>query len=196
MSNEDLTQEEEVETTPTLESESDDATELEDLFAEHSQEEEATDVDSLKKEIADLKKGLSKFFSENGRKAKQVEEKKEEAKPETVPTDDVSELFFNQIPQAELVSSDLKSIADAKYNGSILKAWKGESWIQAKAKALSDERTVNEENKSKISKPTQGTTSSRIDVSKVKAEDVSTLSADKKAEWLREQVRRERESAE
>lgn len=196
MSNEDLTQEEEVETTPTLESESDDATELEDLFAEHSQEEEATDVDSLKKEIADLKKGLSKFFSENGRKAKQVEEKKEEAKPETVPTDDVSELFFNQIPQAELVSSDLKSIADAKYNGSILKAWKGESWIQAKAKALSDERTVNEENKSKISKPTQGTTSSRIDVSKVKAEDVSTLSADKKVEWLREQVRRERESAE
>jgi len=190
MSIEDLNQEEEVEkTNPTTESESDDASELKDLFADESQDEEADDVEALKKEIKDLKKGLSKFFSEQGRKAKQVEEPGKKAETKTVQTDDVSELFFTQVPQAEAVQEDLRKIADKLYNGSILKAWKGESWIQDKAKALTDEKAEDEANKSKIAKPSNGSFKFGNKFENVKSqEDIESMSSKQRADFLKYQA--------
>lgn len=197
MSKEDLNQEEEVTTTPNPESESEDATELDALFADDDAGEESDEEDKvakLEKKIQDIQKGVNKFFSEQGRKAKQEVkvENKEEVKP--VDTDDLSELFFAQIPQAELVQDDLKKIADAKYNGSILKAWKGESWIQDKSKALADAKSEDEANKSRVSKPASGTAPRKTDISSVKPEDVVDLKPAEKIEWLRLQAEKERNS--
>jgi hypothetical protein len=71
---------------------------------------------------------------------------------------------------------------------SILKVWKEESWLQDKAKALNDAKIADEENKSKISKPTQGS-SPKKDFSHIKSdEDVSKLSSAQRAEFMRYQV--------
>lgn len=199
MSKEDLNQEEEVEETkPSTESESDDATELDALFADDSDDEDDEDendkVAKLEKKIENIEKGVRKFFSEQGRKAKQEKkvENNEEVKP--VPTDDISELFFAQIPQAELVQEDLKTIADAKYGGSILKAWKGEKWLQEKSKALAAAKKEDEANREKIKKPASGTAPHKTDISSVKPEDVEKLKPSEKIEWLKLQVEKERNS--
>jgi len=175
---------------------SEEATDFENLFADDDDSQE--DAPVTREEYNRLLKGVKKLASIQGQKKEQPREKVK-SKADVVVShqdDDVSELFFAQIPKAELVSEDLKKIAEAKYNGSILKAWKGESWIQEKATALEVARTEDEANKEKIRKPASGTAPSRVDISKIKPEDVASLPADKKAEWLKEQVRKERESAE
>ncbi|NCC18977.1 MAG: hypothetical protein EOM29_08580 [Bacteroidia bacterium] len=175
---------------------SEEATDFENLFADDDDSQE--DAPVTREEYNRLLKGVKKLASIQGQKKEQPKEKVE-TKADVVVShqdDDVSELFFAQIPKAELVSEDLKKIAEAKYNGSILKAWKGESWIQEKATALEVARTEDEANKEKIRKPASGTAPSRVDISKIKPEDVASLPANKKAEWLKEQVRKERESAE
>lgn len=175
---------------------SEEATDFENLFADDDDSQE--DAPVTREEYNRLLKGVKKLASIQGQKKEQPKEKAESKADVVVyhQDDDVSELFFAQIPKAELVSEDLKKIAEAKYNGSILKAWKGESWIQEKATALEVARTEDEANKEKIRKPAPGTAPSRVDISKIKPEDVASLPADKKAEWLKEQVRKERESAE
>ena len=194
MSNTDLNQIEEEESNLGFESDEQDATELDSLFADESQDESGDKVAQLEKKIENIQKGVQKYFSEQGRKAKQVDEPKVAAEIKTVQTDDLSELFYAQVPQAELVQQDLQAIAEAKYGGSILKAWKGESWLQEKSKALSAEKAEEEVNKTKISKPSNGTAPSRVDVANTKPEDVESLKPEQKIEWLRAQARKERES--
>ena len=53
--------------------------------------------------------------------------------------DDIEVLFYGSAPKAGLVKEDLKIIAEAKYGGSILKAWNNENWIQEKAESLDRE---------------------------------------------------------
>lgn len=180
----------ELDSTLEVERETEESSELDDLFAE---EESSDEAPVTREEYNRLLKGVKKLASEQGR-VKQVV-KAEEPAPKQLATDDVSELFFAQIPQAELVSSDLKSIADKLYDGSILKAWRNETWIQEKAKALSDAKTRDEENRSKISKPSNGTSPSRTDISKVKAEEIDKLTPSQKVAWIEEQVRREQEES-
>jgi hypothetical protein len=137
MSEEQPIPEEEVPTTPPVEEEPDDT----ELFPDE-------EVPVSRKEFSALKKGVDKFFSEKGKEApKPVSEPKEAPTPS--PNDDVTELFLTGTPQAELVKDDLKTVADAKYNGSIIKAWKGEEWLHAKAEALSEQ----EKAKKKIQSP-------------------------------------------
>lgn len=190
----DLTPEEEVETNPTQGSESEDALDLESLFdADESQDDgdEEDKVAKLEKKLENIEKGVRKYFSENGRKAKQESQKTET--PSNTDIDDVSELFFAQVPKAEGVQDDLKSIADAKYNGSILKAWRNEKWLQDKADALDNARKEEEVNKSKIDKPSGYTGGSKkFDPSKVNAEDVVNLKPHEKAAWIRLQAEKER----
>ena len=191
MTNEDQPQiETELDSTLGMESESEESSELDDLFAE---EESSDEAPVTREEYNRLLKGVKKLASEQGR-VKQVV-KAEEPAPKQLATDDVSELFFAQIPQAELVSGDLRSIADKMYDGSILKAWRNESWIQEKAKSLSDAKIRDEENRSRIAKPSNGTSSPRTDFSKVKDEDVNKLSSSDKVRWLEEQVKKERENS-
>lgn len=140
MSEEQPTPEEEVPTTPPVEEEADDT----EIFPDE-------EVPVSRKEFSALKKGVDKFFSEKGREKeapKPAEAPKETPTPQSS-TDDVTELFLQSKPEAELVKDDLKTVADAKYNGSIIKAWKGEEWLHAKAEALSEQ----EKAKNKISSP-------------------------------------------
>jgi hypothetical protein len=187
MTDENLNPQEEVKTTPPAGSESEE-TDLESLFAdEEAPEGEQPDdkVARLEKTVSDLKKGIAKAFSDKGRETKEVK-----AEPKT-DKDDVNELFYAQKPEAELVESDLKQIADAKYNGSILKAWKNETWLQDKAKAMSAAKKIEEESKSKISKPSSAT-GSKVDFSKVKTvEEYKKLTPDQRAEYNKLQKEQE-----
>lgn len=173
---------------------SEEATDFENLFADDDDSQE--DAPVTREEYNRLLKGVKKLASIQGQKKEQPNGKVE-TKADVVIShqdDDVSELFFTQIPKAELVSEDLKKIAEAKYSGSILKAWKGESWIQEKATALEVARTEDEANKEKIRKPSSVTAPSKTDVSKVKAEDVASLKPSEKIEWLKRQAELERNS--
>lgn len=156
MSVEDLNREEEDESKLLDGSESED--ELEKLFEEESHEEDESLEDKvarMEREQANVKKGLAKFFSEKGRKKDTQEEKKEESKAEaqTSGNEDVTELFFSTTPKAELVAEQLKDVADKFYNGSILKAWKNESFLREKAQKLSDEKAEDDANKDRIARP-------------------------------------------
>jgi len=144
--------------------ESEDA-DLEDLFKDEEAPEGETaeeKVARMEKEMATMKKGVAKFFSERGRKEKAAKEVKATERVPIQSSDDVTELFLESKPEAELVKDDLQKIADAKYNGSIIKAWKGESWLHEKAKALSDAEVA----KGKIQAPSSET-SSNMDMSSV-----------------------------
>lgn len=166
---------------------------LESLFADDDEHE---DEYVSRKEYENLKKGAQKLATEFGnlKKAKKVEETKTKEEPKEVEKDDLSELFYTQVPNAELVEDDLQSVADAKYNGSILKAWKGEQWLQDKAQSMSEAKSKEEEAKSKIKKPSNGTAPQHKDLSSVKPEEVSELSPAEKSEWVRLQAEKERNS--
>lgn len=125
---------------------------LESLF----KDEEAPEGETLEDKVARLeaqdearRKGVAKFFSEKGRKEKASKEAPEAKKAPTQSSDDVTELFLESKPEAELVKDDLQKIADKLYDGSIIKAWKNEEWLQVKAKALSEEAVA----KGKIQPP-------------------------------------------
>lgn len=169
---------------------SEEATDFENLFDDDDSQEDAP---VTREEYNRLLKGVKKLASIQGQKKEQLKDKVE-SKANVIVShqdDDVSELFFTQIPKAELVSEDLKRIAEAKYGGSILKAWKGESWIQEKATALEVARTEDEANKGKIRKPSSGT-SFKQDFSNVKTEeDVAKLSHKDRVEFVKKQIEKE-----
>lgn len=172
---------------------SEEAADLESLFADDDDSQE--DAPVTREEYNKLLKGVKKLASIQGQQKSQP--KKEEVKTETKEVishqdDDLSELFFAQIPKAELVQDDLKKIAEVKYGGSILKAWKGESWIQEKASVLEAARKEDEENKAKISKPSPGSGNSKVDVTKTKPEDIDKLSKTDRVRWIKAQAERER----
>jgi len=174
----------------TLNEESDDEEVLDDLFPEDADNIDE-DAPVSRKELNDLRKGIQKLATQRGRE-KSSEQKGAEPVVEEVPSDDLNELFYAQIPKAELVKDDLKAIAKAKYGGSEIKAWKGESWIQDKATVLNDAKKEEEVNKSKISKPSASTGTLRNDFSQVKTEsDVANLSEKDKVAFFKAQLKKE-----
>jgi hypothetical protein len=146
MNEEDLNQDGEDVSKQNLGSESDDS-ELDALFKEMDSKDEVS-----REEFDKYKKSVSKYFADKGRKAKEAAKAIAPVKeiPNQSSSDDVTELFLESRPEAALVQDDLKIVADAKYGGSIIKAWKGENWLHAKASALAEENA----NRSKISTPT------------------------------------------
>ncbi len=131
--------------------ESEDQKEFDKLFEGIDFDDENADVEELKKKVEDIKKGAAKFFSEKGMKKETppVEPKPAEKKEDTT---DLEVIFFESKPEAELVKDDLKQIAEAK-GISLIQAWKQESWVQNKAKALHSEKTETEGNKERIGNP-------------------------------------------
>lgn len=157
MPEENVNHEEEVTTTPPIGTGTED-TELEALFKEEEAPEGETAeerVERLEAELAKTKKGVAKYFSEKGRKEKAAQAPDTAKKTPTQTSDDVTELFLESKPEASYVKDDLQKIADAKYDGSIIKAWKGETWLHKKAKALSEEEAA----KGKIQPPSSQTPS-------------------------------------
>jgi hypothetical protein len=200
MTEENPNQNQEVETKPETGGEAKEADELQDLFEDDkdvdtSKETSDERVARLEKKLEDVQKGVSKYFSEQGRKNKEVKE--EEVQPEApakteTTVDDLSELFYAQTPQAEFVGDDLKQIADAKYGGSVLKAWRNEKWLQEKASSLESAKKEEEANKSKIDKPSTKVDFSQRDVTKIKPEELSKLSPAQQLEYLDKMAEQER----
>lgn len=134
------------------EGESEEQKEFNKLFEGVDLDDENADVEELKKKVDDIKKGAAKFFSEKGMKK---EAPKEEASKPTEKKEDASDLeviFFESKPEASLVEDDLKAVAKAK-GISLVQAWKQESWIQTKAKALQEEKSENDGNGKKVGEP-------------------------------------------
>jgi hypothetical protein len=130
----------------------------EDLDSLFDDDESQEDAPVSREEYNRLLKGTKKLATELGRIKSQKPEVKKDNHAETNSdkSDDVSELFFSTVPQAEAVQEDLRAVAESKYNGSIIKAWKGEKWLQDKAKALADEKHEDEANRSRIDRPASG----------------------------------------
>lgn len=98
--------------------------------------------------------------------------------------DDITEMFMVQNPVAEVVKDDLKTIADAKYNGSIIKAWKGEGWLRDKATALENSKKEEEISKSKISAPASFKGSNKS-FENVTLEDLKKMSSSDKVKYTK-----------
>jgi hypothetical protein len=187
MSDENLQQEEEVkETTPNSESESDESSELDELFEDEPKKE----TPSVEERLARMEKGLSKFFSEQGRKKE--EPTKPEPKAEAKGMDDeiIEEVALTKFPEAEHVLDQAKQIAKST-GRNLLKVLREESWLIDKAKAVSEAKRVEEEAKLKINKPSSGLDSPKVDISQVKPEDVAKLKPADKIKWLKLQAEKE-----
>lgn len=146
-------QNQEAPATPVDGGESDEQKEFNKLFEGINLDDENADIEELKSQVENIKKGAAKFFSEKGMKKN---EKKEEPKP-AIKQEDASDLeviFFEGKPESKLVEDDLKAIAKAK-GISVIQAWKNESWIQEKAKALHAEKVEKEKNEGRIGDPSE-----------------------------------------
>lgn len=142
-----------------------------------------TDVTKLQEKIANLEKGIQKLATQKGREAK------EEPKTgkNSLDSEIVEELLLTKHPEAELVLDDLKETAEAK-GVSILKLFRESKYFQGEAKALSDAKKSEEEAKSKIKQPTNGTPLTKTDVLATKPEDVHKLKPSEKLQWLKHQA--------
>lgn len=142
-----------------------------DEFAKLFEVEEAPEGESLEEMvkrqgevIARMQKGIAKAFSEKGKKeSKENEQPEKKSEQKSDDSSDLEILFFEQRPEASLVSDDLKRVAKAQ-GISILQAWKNETWLHDKAKALASEKSEEEKNRGKIHSPS-GTTGSMTGMS-------------------------------
>lgn len=182
-----------------------DEQELEELL----KTEEAPEGESLEQKVERLEanqsrinKGVAKFFSEKNKKKTEV--KPEEKKPEESTTTQpqqvavspvIQNLYFKQNPEAKEVWDEVVKEAKA-LNKDPFELYESSSYFQGEAKAKAEAKRVEEESKSKINKPSSGTgSSSKIDLSKVKPEDVDKLNPSQKSEWIKIQAEKERADA-
>lgn len=139
-------------------------------------------IESVKKQEAEARK----LASQIGRK--KVETPTQE-KPEIHPV--MRNLYFRENPEAQIIWETVE--AEAKNLGKDpFELYEGSSYLRGEAKAKFEMRKAEEEAKLKVDKPTAGSGDSSIDVSAVKAEDVSKLKPSEKIAWLRAQAMKER----
>lgn len=199
MSKDDLNQSEEEQSTLGFESKSEDSNELDELFADDSQDEEGEDkVTRLERKIENIQKGVNKYFSEQGRKQKEVvkqPEKKEEGQPTPQVNPVLKTLYFDKFPETKEVWAEVEKEAKL-LNKDPFELYESSSYFKGEAKARFNAKTEEEANKSKIDKPANGAAPSKVDINNTKPEDVKNLKPEQKVEWLRAQAKKERESTE
>lgn len=201
MSDENLNQEEKDLSKSPYGSESEDA--LDDLFkSDDDSQEELEDSEKVKKleeRLGNIEKGVKKFFSENGRKQKEIEkqpEKKEEVIETKSPVHSVLKtLYFDKHPEAqdywEQVEKEAKLLDKDPFE-----LYESSAYLKGEAKARHDAKIEEETNKKKIDTPSNGTGTPKKNISDVKPEDVDKLKPSEKAEWVKAQARKEREQDE
>lgn len=203
MSEENVRQDEEAPATPPLGTESDDASEFEQLFADDSSDDDGkSEVEVLKGKLERLEKGVSKFFSEQGRKKSEQSEKpaaskKEDAVLGTVqPSENpvLKALYLNANPEAREIWDEVE--AEAKNLGKDpFTLYESSSYFKGEAKARAEAKKTVEESKLKVKQP-----SAQVDfaktVDKIKPEEVATLTPSQKMEWLKRQAEKERMAVE
>jgi len=194
--------EEDVKSTPGSEEGTKDDQELEELLkTEEPSDDESLEqkVERLERENARVKKGVAKFFSEKGKKKPEPSDKQEEKKteePTTVPSTGTSpvmkRLYFDRFPEAKEVWDEVEKEAKA-LNKDPFDLYESSNYFKGEAKAKAEAKRIEEETKNKIAKPSSDTgSSSKVDLSKVKAEDVEKLTPSQKSEWIRKQAEKER----
>ncbi len=200
MSDENLNQEEKDLSKSPYGSESEDA--LDDLFkSDDDSQDELEDYEKVKKleeRLGNIEKGVKKFFSENGRKQKEIEkqpEKKEEVIETKSPVHSVLKtLYFDKHPEAqdywEQVEKEAKLLGKDPFE-----LYESSAYLKGEAKARHDAKIEEETNKAKIDKPTSGVVSKKEDISNVKPEDVQSLTPAQKNEWIKKQAEKERNAA-
>lgn len=117
---------------------------------------------------------------------------KETAKAsKTEVNEDLVEMFFITNPEADLVKDKLESFA--KIHGSVIKAWRNEPMLKEMAQTIARERKEQEELKSKVEKPSIGSSGSskKLDFEKIKPEEVEKLTPTQKIEWVKLQASKE-----
>jgi len=190
---EDLNPNEEVTTNPQEGSESEEREQeqqeesLETLFDDSEAPEEETLEEKVKRqeeELAKIKKGVSKFFSDQGRK------KKEEAKEEKAPTNVIKSLYFNANPEAkevwDLVEADAKAL-----NKDPFELYETREGYKLEAKAIMQKREAEDKAKSKISKPSNSPALQKK-LSEIKSEEVAKLKPSEKMKWIKMMADKER----
>lgn len=193
MSDENLNPQEEVDTTPAEGSESEDA--LEELFkSDDDSQDELEDSEKVKKleeRLGNIEKGVKKYFSEQGRKKEEPKQEKREDIPQTNSV--LRTLYFDKFPETKEVWEEVEK--EAKLLGKDpFELYESSSYFKGEAKARHNAKIEEEENKSKIAKPSSGTASSKIELSSVKPEDVANLKPSQKMDWIRMQAEKERNS--
>jgi len=146
--------EEDEQSKPAEESEPEDAS-LDELFEEEKEEKEDekeeeevdTRIESLEKKIDALQKGISKAFSEQGRKRKEAE------KQETGNTV-IKSLFFKANPAAELVWDEVEKEA-ANLGKDPFELYSNSSYFQGEARAKAEAKQREEQDKSKVERPSE-----------------------------------------
>jgi len=188
MPKEDLNQEEEVETKPATESESEDSEDLENIFEDDSQEEpedKLDEISELKKQVADLTKGMAKAFSDKGRESKV--EPKEEKKADINSV--IKNLYFKANPEAQGIWEEVEKTAK-EVGKDPFELYESSAYLKGEAKARAEEKKVEEESKSKISKPSNDVDFSEK-VSSIKEEDIHKLTPAQKVEWIKAKAEKE-----
>jgi len=177
-------------------SESDEA--LDDLFkSDDDSQEEIDDSEKVKKleeRLGNIEKGVKKYFSENGRKQKEVEKQPElqkEAPANPAVHSVLKSLYFDKHPEAKEYWAEVEK--EAKLLGKdAFELYESSSFLKGEAKARHDAKIEEETNKAKIDKPSSGVVSKKEDISNVKSEDVQKLTPSQKIEWIKKQAEKER----
>ena len=167
--------------TPEQERESEEAKELAEIVA--ALEGADQDEPPTREEFNNLFKGVKKLATKIGRTSEP--KPTVEVKTEVKSSDDNTELFYLNKPDAELVSDDLEAVAKAKYGGSVIQAWKNEQWLQEKSLTLSNAKKEKEELEGKIKSPANGNGGAKgsialQDIDLAKPEHVAYLNSDPK----------------
>lgn len=197
MTEENLTPEQEAAAKLAKESESEEALEIDKIFSEIEKEDNEEEVDFLKRKVENIEKGVSKFFSNQGRKQKEEKqpEKKEEvpikeATPQINPV--LKTLYFDKFPETKEVWEEVEK--EAKLLGKDpFELYESSSYFKGEAKSRFDAKAEEERNKEKIAKPSGIPGSSKTDISKIKPEEVDKLSPSQKSEWVKAQAKKEKE---
>lgn len=184
-------------TTLDTERESEDITaDLEELFKE-SEDDSEEEAPVSREEHNRIIKGLKKLATRVGRlnEAKKHEEPKEKTTVETTVTTSVNPvlkgLYFKANPEAQEVWEEVER--EAKNLGKDpFELYESSNYFKGEAKSRAAARAEDEANRSKIQKPSSGSKSSSFDPTKVKEEDVMSLSKADRAKWLQAQIERER----
>lgn len=188
MTEENPNQEEEAEAIPAQGGESEEATDLENLFANEETPGENPDdkIARLEKTVSDLKKGVAKAFSQQGRQPKEAKEVKTEGNSV------IKNLYFKANPEAELEWDNVEKTAK-ELGKDPFELYESSAFLKGEAKAKFEAKIEEEKNKSKIAKPSSQPGSSQIDISKTKPEEVDKLTPAQKVEWVKAQAQKERE---
>lgn len=175
--------------TPNPESESTDSETFESLFADDSSDNEEAPT---REEFNRLKKGVAKFFTEQGMKKSGGEEKDkatEEPKgtsSKTSVSPVLKSLYFKSNPEAEMVWSQVEKEAE-NLKKDPFELYESSTYFKGEAKAMFERKSADEDAKSRVGMP-----SSLVKGGKMSYDRIDLGNADH-IKWLNEKPERRTE---